>query len=121
MELAFGNKSAERTESSDIATNQKFAIIIYDANDPDNIETFNASTNLQDPVKIKIERKAGTLKALKGSDFDKKILTFEPPITLENFKVKFFKYDNTPYNFHNREHLLTFELEVADYDPKYRY
>ena len=121
MQLDFGNKSAERTESSDIATNQKFAIIIYDANDPDNIETFNSSTNPQDPVKIKIERKVGTLKALKGSDFDKKILTFEPPITLENFKVKFFKYDNTPYNFHNREHLLTFELEVADYDPKYRY
>ena len=121
MQLEFGNKSADRIESSDIATNQKFAIVIYDANDPDNIESYNASVNAGDPVKIKIERKAGTLKALKGSDFDKKILTFEPPLTLENFKVSFSKYDNTPYNFHNREHQLTFELDVADYDPKYRY
>ena len=121
MQLDFGNKSAERIESSDIATNQKFAIIIYDANDPDNIESFNSSTNIDGPIQLKISRKAGTLKALKGSDFDKKILTFEPPITLESFKVSFFKYDNTPYEFHNREHQLTFELDVADYDPKYRY
>ena len=54
-------------------------------------------------------------------DDDKKILNFEPPITLENFKISFYKYDNTFYNFHNREHMLTFELDVADYDPKYRY
>ena len=37
MQLDFGNKSAERIESTDIATNQKFAVIIYDANEPDNI------------------------------------------------------------------------------------
>ena len=121
MQLEFGNKSADRIESSDIATNQKFAIIIYDANDPDNIETFSSTSNVSSPVQIKTERKVGTLKALKGSDFDKKILTFEPPLTVENFKISFYKYDNTLYDFHNREHQLSFELEVADYDPKYRY
>ena len=118
MQLEFGNKSANRIESIDISTNQKFAIIIYDANDPDNIETYNSSnTNVQ----LGISRKPGTLKALKGSDFDKKIISFDPPITLENLKISFYKYDNTFYNFHNREHQLTFELDVADYDPKYRY
>jgi hypothetical protein len=121
MQLEFGNKSADRVESIDIATNQKFAIIIYDANDPDNIESFNSSTNPENPVQIKTGRKAGTLKALKGSDFDKKVLNFDPPITLENFKISFYKYDNTLYDFHNREHQLTFDLDVADYDPKYRY
>lgn len=120
MNLEFGNKSADRIESADIATNQKFAIIIYDANDPDNIETYNSAT-INNPVQFKIERKVGNLKALKGTDFDKKILNFEPPITLENFKISFYKYDNTYYNFHNREHSLTFELDVADYDPRYRY
>ena len=35
MQLDFGNISAQRAESIDIATNQKFAMIIYDANDPD--------------------------------------------------------------------------------------
>ena len=119
MQLDFGNKSADRIESSDIATNQKFAVVIYDANEPDNIYTYNGVST--GPVQLKVQRPPGTLKALKGTDFDKKILKFEPPITLENLKVSFYKYDNTLYNFHNREHLLTFEFDVADYDPKYRY
>jgi hypothetical protein len=119
MQLEFGNKSADRIESSDIATNQKFAIIIYDANDPDNIQTYNSAAS--GPIVLAVSRAPGTLKALKGSDFDKKIITFDPPITLENFKISFYKYDNTYYDFHNREHQLTFELDIADYDPKYRY
>ena len=119
MQVEFGNKSADRIESSDIATNQKFAIVIYDSNDPDNIYTYNGVNT--GPVQIKVQRVPGNLKALKGTDFDKKILTFDPPLTLENLKISFYKYDNTLYNFHNREHQLTFELDVADYDPKYRY
>lgn len=121
MQLEFGNKSADRVESSDIATNQKFAVIIYDSNDPDCIQTYNGSSSSGSSVQLKVSKQPGNLKALKGADFDKKILKFEPPITLENFKVSFYKYDNTPYDFHNREHLLTFELDVADYDSKYRY
>jgi len=117
MELEFGNRSADRTESSDIATNQKFAVVIYDANEPDVI----LSTYATNGSVVFDTKKPGRLKALKGSDFDKKIIEFEPPITLENFKISFYKYDNSLYNFHNREHLLTFELDVADYDPKYRY
>jgi hypothetical protein len=117
MQLDFGNKSAERVESADIATNQKFAVIIYDANEPDNILSAYSTTG-----SITFDTKRpGKLKALKGSDFDKKIINFDPPITLENFKISFYKYDNTFYQFHNREHLLTFELDIADYDPKYRY
>ena len=119
MDLEFGNKSADRIESADVASNQKFAVVIYDANEPDNIETY-AGTN-DTNIQLTYSRKPGRLKALKGSDFDKKIITFEPPITLENFKITFYKYDNTYYNFNNREHLLTFELDVADYDPRYRY
>ena len=118
MNIEFGNKSADRVESIDIASNQKFAVIIYDANEPDNIETYNIGTT---EVQQGVSRKPGRLKALKGSDFDKKIISFEPPITLENFKISFTKYDNTPYDFHNREHLLSFEIDVADYDPKFRY
>ena len=117
MQLDFWNKSAERIESIDIATNQKFAVIIYDSNEPDNILSNYSSTG---SVLFDTKR-PGKLKALKGSDFDKKIIHFEPPITLENFKISFYKYDNSFYDFHNREHLLTFELDIADYDPKYRY
>ena len=121
MELEFGNKVAERIESTDIATNQKFAIIIYDANEPDNIQTFNSTTSVSGSIQISTSRPPGRLKALKGTDFDKKIVTFNPPITLENFKISFYKYNNTLYNFNNREHMLAFEMDTADYDPNYRF
>jgi hypothetical protein len=121
MQLEFGNRSAERIESIDFATNQKFALIIYDANEPDNIQNYNSTTTVDGSIQIGMSRPPGRLKALKGSDFDKKILEFTPPISLETFKISFLKYDSTYYNFHNREHLLTFELDVVDYDPTYRY
>jgi hypothetical protein len=121
MELEFGNKIAERIESTSIATNQKFALIIYDANEVDNIQTSNSTITAGGNVQVNISRQPGRLKALKGSDFDKKIVTFNPPISLDNLKISFYKYNNTFYNFNNREHLLTFEIDVADYDPNYRY
>ena len=121
MNLEFGTITAQRTESIDIATNQKFACIIYDANDPDNIQSFDSSTRLSDNVTLQTDRRPGSMKALKGTDFDKKIITFTPPITIENLNVSFYKWDNSLYNFNNREHLLVFEFDVADYDPMYRY
>jgi len=119
MKLDFGknaNTSAERIESIDVATNRKFAMVIYDANEVDNIQTYNATTDSTSYVKIKVDRKPGRLKALKGSDFDKKIIVFAPPLNVDNFNISFFKYDNTPYDFHNREHMLTFELDVIDHN-----
>jgi len=119
MKLDFGknaNTSAERIESIDVATNRKFAMVIYDANEVDNIQTYNATTDSTSYVKIKVDRKPGRLKALKGSDFDKKIIVFTPPLNVDNFNISFFKYDNTPYDFHNREHMLTFELDVIDHN-----
>ena len=121
MQLEFGNITAQRAESIDIATNQKFAMIIYDANDPDNIQTYNSTNLAAGYVQIQVDRKAGILKALKGTDFDKKVIVFSPPILIDNLKISFYKYDNTLYNFHNREHMLIFEFDVADYDPTYRY
>ena len=91
MQLEFGNKSADRVQSIDIATNQKFAMIIYDANEPDNIQTYDSNTMVSGNVTLQTDRRPGRLKALKGSDFDKKILEFDPPLTLENFKISFFK------------------------------
>jgi hypothetical protein len=118
MNIEFGNRSAERIESVDDATDGKFAVIIYDANEPDNLSTYNSSTS--DSLSLAYDRRPGRLKALKGMDFDKKILLFDPPIILDIIKIQFTKYDNTPYNFLNREHVLTFEMDIADYDPKYR-
>ena len=121
MQVEFGNKSADRIESIDIANNQKFAAVIYDNNESDTISTYNSTADSSGYIQLQQFRPPGRLKALKGQDFDKKIISFDPSFTLENFKFSFFKYDNTFYQFHNREHLLTFEIDVADFDPKYRY
>ena len=121
MQVEFGNKSADRIESIDIANNQKFAAVIYDNNESDTISTYNTTTSPTGYIQLQQFRPPGRLKALKGQDFDKKIISFDPPFTLENFKFSYYKYDNTFYQFHNREHLLTFEIDVADFDPKYRY
>jgi hypothetical protein len=120
MQLEFGNNSAERVESIDSATNQKFGLIIYDANDPDNIFSYNRNYDINEPLKLSVIRPPGRLKALKGSDFDKKVIEFDVPILIENFKITFTKYDDSPYNFDNREHLLVFELTVVEFDPKFR-
>jgi hypothetical protein len=120
MQLEFGNYSAERVESIDRATNQKFALMIYDSNDPDNISSYNGNGDTNGDTLLRVIRPPARLKALKGSDFDKKVIEFDVPILIENFKVTFTKYDNTPYNFVNREHLLIFEVSVVEFDPKYR-
>jgi hypothetical protein len=119
MNLEFGingNQAAERVESIDVATNRKFAMIIYDANESDNLQTYNGTSTGTSDVQLKVSRKPGRLKALKGSDFDKKIINFSPPVTIDNFNLSFLKYDNTSYNFNNREHMLLFEIDVIDHD-----
>lgn len=120
MQLEIDNNGTERVESADIATNQSFAVVLYDSNTPDTIQTYNSSS-ATDNVTLKVDRNPGLLKSLKGTDFDKKVVTFAPSTSIENIKVSFFKYDNTPYNFHNRENLLIFEIDVADHDSKYLY
>jgi hypothetical protein len=120
MDLTINNNTMERIESKDISTNNKFCTVIYDANEPDNIVSYNSASGMgtQDVV-FKALRNPGRLKALKGTDFDKKIIDFNPPITVENFQVSFYKYYNELYDFHNREHSLIFEIDVIEFDPRY--
>jgi hypothetical protein len=120
MDLSVGRNSMNRNESLDKNINNSFCVILYDANDPDNIETVNINKGMYEPLSIRINRKQGNLKALKGTDFDKKIIKFDPPIIIENLEVKFYKYNNEPYNFNNREHMLSFELITAEFDPRYK-
>jgi hypothetical protein len=121
MELNIGKNGMSRNESLDKAINNKFCIILYDANDPDNIDTSILTKGYYDPVISRINRKAGNLKSMKGTDFDKKVIKFDPPVIIENLEIVFYKYNNELYDFHNREHLLTFDLITADFDPRYKY
>ena len=121
LDLSIGRNSMNRNESIDKSINNSFCIILYDANDPDNIETINVTKTDSSSIKCKVGRKVGNLKSLKGTDFDKKIIIFDPPIIIENLDITFSKYNNELYDFHNREHILTFDVITADFDPRYKY
>jgi len=64
----------------------------------------------------------GQLKAMKGADFDKKIVEFVKPIAeLFDINIRFSKYmkgysgsDEELYDFHGKEHLLLFEITTVD-------
>jgi hypothetical protein len=64
----------------------------------------------------------GQLKALKGYDFDKKIIEFIQPLAqLSQLSIRFTKFskrvsrtDEELYNFHGKEHLLIFEITCGD-------
>lgn len=121
MELTVGKVQMPRNESIDKNINNTFCVVLYDANDPDTIENTNITKIGTNDVQVLNSRKPGRLKALKGTDFDKKILTFDPPQIIENLGLKFYKYNNEPYDFHNREHLLLFDITTVDFDTRYKY
>lgn len=114
MELSIGNNLLNRIESTNLSTDNKFCVVLYDMNDPDNIQSYNSESNIYNPANLTIDRKQGRLKALKGTDFDKKIINFNPPIIIENIKITFYKYGNILYDFNNREHLLIFEVDTIE-------
>lgn len=71
---------------------------------------------------VNYNKAPGQLKALKGQDFDKKIIDFPQPIAqIFDINIRFSKYsklgkgyDEELYNFHGKEHLLLFEITCND-------
>ena len=121
MELNIGKNTMSRNESLDKNINNKFCIVLYDANDPDTVDNSINSKGQYDYITTKTNKKPGNLKSMKGTDFDKKVIKFDPPVIIENIEIIFYKSNNELYNFHNRDHLLTFDLITADFDPRYKY
>ena len=72
---------------------------------------------------VSYNRPPGQLKAMKGSDFDKKIVEFPQPIAqISNLSIRFTKFSKLTgqgsnselYDFHGKEHLLLFEITCGD-------
>ena len=65
---------------------------------------------------------SGQLKAMKGADFDRKVIDFPQPVAqISNLNIRFSKFshlgqghDNELYDFHGKEHLLLFEITCSD-------
>ena len=60
--------------------------------------------------------KPGMLKAIKGQDFDTKLLSFGPsPIAeLNGITICFRKFNGDLIDFHGREHMLIFSINAED-------
>jgi hypothetical protein len=72
---------------------------------------------------VNYNKPPGQLKAMKGADFDRKIVEFPQPIAqIFDLNVRFTKFtklgsqglDDELYDFHGKEHLLLFEITCSD-------
>lgn len=120
--LSFDNnsQSGDRIESTNPTLDRAFATIVFDANSPNVIA--------RDPVSptpppgtgpsnySTLMFKPGVLKAIKGQDFDSKILSFGPaPLAeISGMTLCFRKFNGDLVDFHGRDHLLIFNLNADD-------
>ena len=133
MSLELGDEQMDRITSLDEGMDNKFAALVFDANSPETLSDLGAGTGgaittvagidyLEGPTgKGEFWRSPGNIKALKGSDFDKKLFSFRPAKgKVSSITVKFTKFGMKPggeareYNFGGREHTLLFELKSQD-------
>ena len=96
--------------------NNKLGTFINNSNGIDFLTGNTGSQNTS------FSRSPGLLKAMKGSDFDKKIYTFSQPVAqVWEMNIRFTKFskgaigsDEELYNFQGKEHLLIFEITCGD-------
>ena len=120
--LSFSEYSSagERIESSNSVLDKAFATIVFDANSP-NVVFRDPVDPTPDPGSgpsnySTLLFKPGMLKAVKGQDFDSKILAFGPaPLSeLTGITICFRKFNGDLLDFHGRDHMLIFNINAED-------
>lgn len=120
--LSFGEYKnvGQRLESTNENLDKSFATLVFDANAPDVIwrapEATIPTPGTGPSSYSTLLSKPGTLKAIKGADFDTKILSFGPaPLAeLTGITVNFRKFNGDLVDFHGRDHLLIFTISAQD-------
>lgn len=127
---AVADEDLERIESvPGFGLNRKFATMVFDANGPDNLLDLDGTTATVGGVeylegevtKGPFYGKPALTKPLKGFDFDKKYLEFNPAVgKLSYLGIQFTKFGRKAggvpefYDFQGRDHLLIFEISAND-------
>ena len=91
----------------------------YDSNFTDTKQLVGNSGS----INTSYNKPPGQLKAMKGADFDRKIVEFPQPVAqIFDMNIRFTKFskgaigsDEELYNFHGKEHLLLFEITCSDF------
>ena len=116
----------------DVSSGKSDATIGSLGNDNNNLNTFMNYDSVLEEVKqltgnsgsqnVSYNKSSGQLKAMKGADFDRKVIDFPQPIAqISNLNIRFSKFsklgkgdDKELYDFHGKEHLLLFEITCGD-------
>ena len=115
-------KEVDRLDGLNPAIDKGFATLIFDANPPEVIfrapsSTAAPGTGTSDYTSLLL--KPGVLKAIKGADFDQKVLKFKTPVAqMSMLTINFKKYNGDLYDFHGRDHILIFQLTCKDLNAK---
>lgn len=140
MTIFINNKRMDRLKSPNTnGLDNTFAVLLFDNNNPETLHDLSSGTGgsivsvndvkyLQGPTgKGTFWRDAGSVKPIKGTDFDAKRLSFKPPIgSVNNMTIQFTKFGYKPggvplfYNMEGREHVLLFEFSSSDQRSRQR-
>jgi hypothetical protein len=129
MSVQLNQNKMDRITSLDDGIDKRFAVLLFDNNNPETLHDLSGTTVTVDGVKYlsgpttkgTFWRDAGAAKPIKGYDFDTKKLSFKPPLgKVSTITVQFTKFGYRPggapelYNMEGREHLLLLELNATD-------
>ena len=120
--LSFGQSSSDSTDriqSTNETLDKAFATLVFDANLPDVVFREPAAAPVPGEGNSNYStllNKPGTLKGIKGADFDSKILSFGPsPLAeLKGISIRFQKFNGDPYDFKGQDHMLIFQINAND-------
>jgi hypothetical protein len=123
---ASSGTDADRIESTNETLNKGFATLVFDANPPEVIYREPSSTGTPGEGNSDFSSlliKPGYLKAIKGSDFDSKILNFgpQPLAEVSGIEIQFRKRNGDFYDFKTHDHLLIFEIGANDINSGNRF
>jgi hypothetical protein len=120
----YGNE-ADRLESTNDTLNTGFATLVFDANTSDVVfrspSADPAGTGASNWASLL--NKPGITKAIKGADFETKVISFGPaPLAeLNGFTLTFKKYNGDLYDFHGKEWMLIFQFGANDINTGNRF
>ncbi len=133
VSININENKMDRMKSLDESINDRFAVLLFDNNNPDTLHDMSFGTGGSIDVINSVRylngqsgkgafwRAATSTKPVKGSDYDIKKLSFKPPIgKVSSISIKFTKFGYKPgeapslYNMEGREHLLVFEITASE-------
>ena len=122
QDMSSGSNSSPIINSSGAQQNSNCTTYLMNNDSENEINTIQlgGNTGMQNTP---FQKNPGNLKAMKGTDFDRKIIEFPQPVAqIHQMAVRFTKFtkwaqgtNEELYDFHGKEHLLLFEITCSDF------